>query len=417
MNNLNCSFELINVQPELVVKSILGSNSKEAIKNALLLSTTSKLFHKIINSHPFFEAFVTLMGSDYLLPQLNSMEGSNCFKLKYFDLRNLYLKNNETFPGTVFGDAFVDEQGVEVVSFFNGIYSFKLIENLKFNPIVIPENMRVEPRVQWRTSPFVARSRDYLAINDRSDSCVYIFKPDGKECLAKFEVAGELSQIAIVGNYLCTVSLGDTLNVFNLERPEEEPFKLTLPGNDQYPSICFGKEYFIYSETYLEENKLFALPLSCLQKSKSKELPWLLLTSDKGTQYLFPLENDFIEVTFTGKFVCDISKISIENECIKKTPMAKDIVISEDSKAWRTDVCFHDGRLVVAYEDMSETKLFSYDLLSEKLVKLPSIPAYASNCPFSPRFLCMAEKIYYLLMSFNPGALQSNLSTFTFSKI
>lgn len=396
----------LHIQPELVARCILSGRSKETIKNAMRLSATSKLFHEFINSSEFFKGLLQSVGDGYIMLK------SSCFKDRYFELRSLCLPKTELFPGAMFGEALVNEDGVEFFSFEEGIEHFKLKEDRELNIITIPENMRGErdPEYFIRFSPFVERSKDYLAINDRSDSYVYVFKPDGKECLAKYKVEQKIAQISIQGNRLFVVSVGATLSVFNLEQPEKEPFKHDLiVNNTSSISICFGKEHLIY----LRKGKPVVLSLSCLQ-----ELPWKENPLIDGTCYFFPMENDFIEVVFKSLLLCDIAKISFEDGFLQRTMIIEGLALSENLTGLRKDVCFNEDRLIVACEIENATTIFSYDLVTKEKGILPSISQTLEVRPFNPRLLCMAQNIYYLFMSSpNFDNFQSCLTTFTFSKL
>lgn len=206
----------LNFQPELVAKCILNTTPRSTIKNAMDLSTTSTLFHRIINSETFFKGLVDLVEANHFLLKGNW----SCFKDRYFELRGACLFKTDDFPGAIFGDALVSEEGVEVFSFFHDICNFKLNEVSEFNQIVIPENLRIPPKPTSQDSPFVARSEKYLAINDKTDSSVYIYTPDGSECLNRLDLSGEIYQLTIIDNMLYVLESGGrfySLIVYNLE--------------------------------------------------------------------------------------------------------------------------------------------------------------------------------------------------------
>jgi hypothetical protein len=349
------------------------------------------------------------------LPKLNQSLSS--FKDRCYELRGLCIPKNETFPGAMFGDALINGENVQLFSFDKGISSLILKENEKFISIVIPEHMQVNPRQYYRISPLVARSEKYLAVNDRSNSCVYIFTPNGKECLSKYEVNGVIAQIALQGDRLYIVEIRELYTdiiMFNLEQPKETPSSLTTYFSDTPIQICFGKEYLIYSKTSQGKSQVVACP-SLLKNVCKREY---VGTLSKGYSYLFSRGSDFIEVTFRESLVCDIANISLIENRLKKTIITEGIEIPVEFQGRRADVCLHEDRLVVAFEYDGKTKFFTYDIVLEKTGKLTSVDLIGGGLPFKPRFLCVAQDIYYLITWFsNQGNVKSNLSTFTFSKI
>jgi hypothetical protein len=409
MINLTC-------QPELFVKCLLGSNSKNTVKNALHLSTTSKIYQGIINSEKFFKGFVDFMGEGHFLPKLNPSLSS--FKDRYFELRNVCVINNKNFPGAIMGGALINGEDVELFSFDKGISSLILKENEMPNSIVIPEHMQIEPEGYSRPSPFVARSEKYLAICNKSDSCVYIFNPDGLECLAKHQVPEILSQIALQDSRLYLVmdwGMTSQIRVIDLDNPKENFFLYNTFASQSPRSICFGKEYLTYSIFMNEIIETIAIPLSYFITGETLDLSGGEM---EGTCYLFSSENAFIEVIFRELFVCDIRNISFEEDQVQIKMIKEGLVLSKGIRGNRMDVCFSENRLVFAYEIAFETELFSYDFISEQTLKLTTIDQMMCGSTFRPRFLCMAENIYYLFMrSIGENNYKSNLTTLSFSKI
>jgi hypothetical protein len=393
----------LDLPRELVAKCILDRDLNETVSNAVVLSLTSKVMQTFINSIEFFEAYAHMKGAGHFLPKLNQTLSS--FKDRCFELRGLCFCKNETFSGAMFGDALINGGDVELFSFDKGISSLILKENETLNSIVIPEHMQVDPREYYRISPLVARSEKYLAVNDRSNSCVYIFTSDGKECLSKYEVKGVISQIAIHGNQLFVVEKDapdSIVKVFYLKLTHD--YSMHAFDSDFPISICFGKEYWAYSVSN-----------QCMSRTiinSYSGYECFLGGSSKGSCYLFSRGNDFIEVVLRDGLVCDIVKISFTEDCMQQTMIAEGIEIPVDFKGLRADVCLHDDRLVVAYEYGNQTRFFSYDLVLEKMGELTSVALLRGGHPFKARFFCVAQNIYYLIMH-----MKSNLSTFTFSKI
>jgi hypothetical protein len=406
MINLTC-------QPELVAKCILGRDLKETMKNAVVLSLTSKVMQTFINSYAFFEAYAQVMDSGHFLPELKQPLSS--FKGRCFELRGLCSKKTEEFPGVTLGDAWVDEEGVKLFSFFKELGHFQLKENFQFNPIEFPKDKPIDLSHFTVSAPSIAKSNEYLAVHG-SDSRVHFFNSDGKEYLSTFEVGGDIQQMAIQNNRLYVLSHIGTfyLFVYDLEQ-QKELNRLHLEYYDQSMPICFGKNYLIYLSKLIIGKGVLVHSLSNLHE----KIHHASLTF--GRSYYYPMEDGFIEVNFTALFVCDILKISIEEGCIKKTMIKGNLKISEGHSYLRTDVCFHDDRLIMAYRGDVGTKLFSYDLLLDTLSPLHTIPSkklQQKEDSFKPRFLCMAEKVYYLFMrSIDEDNYKCNFTTLNFSKI
>lgn len=447
MIDLGCSFSSLMVEPKLIAKCLVSDDVNAAFRSALALCGTSKICQYIINADSFFKDLVELIDPNHPLFDLrNESQGKAApeaserekisFRRKYFDLRNIFLQKSETFPGTVFGEALVSEDGVEVISFHSGIESFKLKENSTFQSIKIPENMRIPPRQVYRESPFAARSEKFLAINHRSDSAIYIYTAEGVNCIAKYEVSGEICQLTIEGDLLCVVEQqpdeSRNLVAFNLGAPQQQdPITIALPKNEElWPlphPICFGEKYLIYTQSLSQGNQIYALPLSCLKETTDgSPLPWIEgAVAAEGSRYMLAKGDHFIEVTFNERYICDISKVTIAPEGFLKTKIGNGIKIPNNGKTFPRDVCFHRDRLFLACENLfSGTKIFSYDITLGRLAELVSISQTASNCPFRPRFLSTAANIYYLIMGLGeqvPGTntclMQGYLTTLTYGKV
>lgn len=446
MIDQRCSLSSLIVEPKLIAKCLVSDDVKAAFRGALALCCTSKVYQYIISSDPFFRDFVELIDPQHPLfilmkesqgkttQEASEGEGTS-FRHKYFDLRNTFLQKNETFPGAIFAEALASEDGVEVISFYDGIVSFKLKENSPFQSIKIPEEMRIPPRQVYRESPCAARSEKFLAINLRCDSAIYIYTPGGENCLAKYEVEGEICQLTIESDLLCVVEQqpdgSRNLVAFNLDAPQQQdPVTIALPKNEKlWPPprpICFGEEHLIYTQSLAEGNQVYALPLSCLSTAiDGSTLPWIEGTSTDECRYMLPKGDHFIEVAFNECYICDISRVTITQEGFLKTEIAKGIVIASDEKTLRADVCFHNDRVFFAYDNLfGGTKIFSYDLESGRVAELMSSSQTASNCPFKPRFLKTATNIYYIIMGLGghtPGTntcpIQGHLMTLTYGKI
>jgi len=409
----------------------MADDAKTTIDNIVAFSLTSKVHQWIINSAPFFKEF---MGS--MDPQnawLSKIPEEQTFKKKYTELRNSFLLKNETYPGVTSGYALPRKKGVEIFSFDEGIKSFLLNENTPSKPIQIPEDKRIAPRLGFHLKPYVACSEKFLAIKQHcNNSTVYIYSPDGEQYLARFVVERDICQLVIHDSLLCIVEMNENgirnLVIFNLEKDElQKPVTIPLPQHEILwlppQSICFGKEYLIYTQSLMTGNQIHALPLTCLQSSSIEEGTWIKGNMIEFGRHILVDGDHFIEATFRGN-TCDISEIHIDPKGFQKTEIAKDIVISCDEKAFRKDMCVLNGRIFFAYENLKTgTQIFSYDIILNKVSELFFTSAVGSNCPFYPRFLTIATNVYYLIVGFgNPfGAnlvsTQCNLTTFTFEKL
>lgn len=404
----------LSFQPEIIAKCI--SNSK----TALSLSSTSKLFYKIVNSNDFFQGLVESAGSEHLL---NPLKNLNSFQKRYFYLRGQKLNKMETFRGTMIGVPSVHEEELEMFSFHREQCHYKLKNNTIFQKIVIPRDLHIPAKQNQRLLPFVKRSKDYLAICDPSNSCsssVYVFSPDGSECLARCDIGdvkGEIHQLDFHEELLC-ITVGEFCSykilVFNIETTEA--LSLELPGACCLP-ICFGKEYLIYIQASFKDRRPIVLPLSCLRKA---EISYQEGLSKTGLSKYFPYENDFIEVVRMDGSI-SLNKICISNEGIVEKVIASDLMLCNDASI--SDSCLHDNRLFIAYEvPKSGTQIFSYDLITKNTDEPIFIPTYGTKIPFfKTRFLCVAENVHYLSMVIGTWnkvwQIQSHLTTLNYSKI
>ncbi len=404
-------FNIISTQPELVAKCIQSPES--TIKSALSLSATSHHFYKIVNSFDFFRFF-----SD------QKILGTS-FKERYFHLRTCFSSKSETFQGAKFGDAIAHDNDVEVFSFNEMIYKFKLKEQTISQTLAIPKDLQINPNQNPRISPFVASSKEYLAINDRHHSCIYVYTPDGTKCLERYDVQnieGEISQVTILDDLLCVV-VGELCSyqivVFDLKK-KNETYSLVIPGACTLP-IYFGKEYLIYVQPSFEDRESISLPIACLS-TNIDPLPWLKVSENTGFVKYFPYQEDFIEMSLDEGQI-SLSLLSISNKEVSKKTISNGIHKDFSNDKLFSNTCLHDNRLFIAYENPNkEIEIYSYDLFLKKMTQALIIPPLGTKLPFfQPRFLCTAENIHYLSMVIGTeersAESKSYLSTLTYAKI
>jgi len=191
--------------------------------------------------------------------------------------------------------------------------------------------------------------------------------------------------------------------------------KISFPKNQKlfppHPFICISKEYLISMQNLAEGNQLHALPLLLLQNSE-KEITiesWIEGDVLHRKRYLFPKDNDFIEISFRDLYIFDIYKVKITLDGFVKTKIAENVVIAKDVFASRRDVCLHNNRVTFAYQAPNQTKIFSYDMLSGEPSELLTIPYDDS---YRSCFLNAETNTYYLMES-----QMFDLATLTYGRV
>lgn len=380
----------------LIAKCVLANNAKETIKTATLLSATSKSFYQFIHSELFFKALVCEMDPGH--PYFNSEHEmkETGLKNKFKELRGCCSCKIERFRGVPYAEPWITKNGVELISFKNGIESYLLNENSK----TILAESSVFPKLD--------QSERYFAISDGSH--IHLYTANRDHHLASYEVEGEICQVAL-HEQLLSVVMRDVDEVcyivtFDLEDDGGEPFNVILPGDYLVP-ICFGKTYLIYLETLLGLEKSYILPLSCLYE-RIEEYSWRRDIETEGDSFSFSVKDHFIEVHITDADVC-INRLSISEDYIERTSIIKDVVIPKDPE----DVYFHNNRLFLSYEiSGGGTKLYSYDIKLGRMAELMTVSTSDFSC-----FLSAEEKVHYIAMKKKPIGVSSQLATLTYGKI
>lgn len=404
----------LHFQPELLAHCILVKNSNQNVKNVVHLCAVSKVFHSIINSEEFFKVLVLLAGSGHLLPFLTN--GQSCFKNRYFELRGLMVSETEKSSGAMLGYALASVEGVELFSFSKEIRHFKLEKDPMSKAIVIPENIRSDFNGRTQHMPIVVRSKEYLAIHEGLDRCVYVCTLN-EEKWTRYDLSGKVCQMHMDGNQLFIVEGGGrfyNLTVLDLELESNQPITLELNGACSLP--FFGKDYIVYIQQTYYHLQPFALPLSSLKEPEIdlQALPWQAGQEVTGILNYFPYGNDFIEVSFDEDV--KVAKINISDEGFLREVLASEIT-KDISETTISDIYYHDERLFITYDLPEGTKIFSYDLLTKKICEVLLIPKHTENTAFKPRFLCAAEKVYHLSMEQFEEGFRSHLTSITYSRI
>jgi hypothetical protein len=324
---------------------------------------------------------------------------------RFRELRGCFSHKLETFKGAC-GAPWAINEGLELISFNNGIQSTKLNKGLE---ISTPSNFSF-PRLG-------DRSDQYFVIN--FENKVHVYTADRNKCLKSYEFEEEVCQLTIQGSQLYVVErdleLVGYLTVINLEFLDQDSFSIVLPGEYLEP-ICFGKDHLIYIESFDEEDVAYALPLSVITNKVRESFSIRDVESD-GFLYFFPEGNHFIEMQFCDDYF-NVFRVYIEADFFRRETLAEKISIPNDSKSSIEDVHFSNNRLFFSYENPgNETKLFSYDIECASLVELISLPEHDGGQFFFPRFLSLAEKIYYISMKLESDEVTSHLTTLKFGKI
>lgn len=403
---------MISFPSEIVARCVFLP--EQTLKNVALWSATTKVFHEVINSEAFFKVLVVLGGSGDLLPYLTGKH--QCFKGRYTELRGLCLKKMEMLSGAIYGDAFANVGGIELVSILNEIRLCKLEKDAIAELITIPDYIQ---QGQYQGTPYTFRTKDYFAIHDGIETCVYVCTLNGGKW-AKFDLHGKVCQIHIDGNQLFVVRGGDRyycLVVSNLELdPNQNYIAIELEGAYEMP-VYFGREHLLYLEQTYRHIQPFALALSGLRGPdvNQQALSWQAGQEVFNVLKYFPYDNGFIEVSYQEALF--ITKIEISVDGFTREVISKDIKVD---MANISDIGFHEDRLFIALKN-SGTKIFSYDLLTKQLNEVLVIPAHVENTDFKSRFLCAAEKVYYLSMEMGKWGgdveVKSHLTTLTYSRV
>lgn len=408
--------EWLNVEPALVAKCLLGPSSVKTFNNVLALGSTSKVYHLMTNSAPFFRSLVHSL--DPAHPFLEKEEGSLSFKQKFWDLRHCFWLKSETFLMSKRSIPFANKEGVELVSFHDGIHWSKLEKNAKSHTLLHSNEMNINPEWLFQRD-LAASSEKYLAVYTRVDSRVHIYTAVEKAHLATYVREGEIHQLAINGDFLFVVETFPFdvcyLNVFNLELPQDqEPVTITLGRYLGTPPVCFGKEYCLFAK----RNTLHAYALDQLREMR--ELEWgLPLTRESPIQgeeqrHLFPREDHFIEV-IAKKGTFDIAKISIEGSSLQKVMIAKDFVFQGCQNQGYTGIYFHEDRVLLPRHFQRTTSISSFDITFGTESELINFSEDEYWLKFT--FLSAAEKVYHLSKIMGERGMELQLRTLTFGKI
>lgn len=413
---------LMTSNPELM-PMLLASNESSIgmLKDALSLGTACKVSHLAISTKLFFNSFMNSIVPSCQLLATSLAYSSESNKTLAQQYRHLSVWRNGTpiqshheFADMLFHEIFGGPEGLEFVSLINDPCHYKLVEEKPLRTaFTIPTHLLSEPKEIWKLSPFITRSPQFFAINKRSDSAIYVFTSADKAFYTKYEVEGEIYQLAIHDNSLIVleenVKFQRKLTVFSLDCKDKPPFAIPLPENEkiiglQASPVCFGKNYLIYKRSLYRETQLCALPITFVTTPSEGtfEMPWLQGPIKPSVNYLFAEGDNFVEVLFSSNEYVNISQIEITSEGFRTIKIAEDISFFDSTtKMHRAAVDFHLGRLFVAYEvNPKETQIISYDVETRVIEKFLSSPSMVSNCPSGSRFVYSTfHRVHYLVMS------------------
>ncbi len=375
--------KLYDLEPFLLARCFLDMNSTRTLNNILAMGSTSKTYYLVMNSDQFLKA---------LDPDHPYEVKGKTIKEKFWSLRNCYVLKTEVFPGIIPPfEAFVNQDCVEIVSFQNGIQSFKL--NEKRDECVLVESNAMDVEVPSQDQKrHVACGDGYLAINSGLDSKIHIFTSVGKRILATFEIENEIVRLDIKESKLYSYGR-EQANVFDLESLSK------LDSIPMAPSICIGEKYTLHSRDPLQGD-VYALKLD------GSTIPFTFLPRIGGIdyRYLFSNEDHFIEVLVK----CNTFEVSRIKDGVKT---GIDAYVPE---AYESDIYFHKERIIVLDNEKDFTRFFSYDTRSRTQSELLSLPF--QRC-YSSTLISTAQKIYYLRLILQDKELKFHLTTLQFGKI
>lgn len=390
---------LYNYEPALLARCLLGTTSIKTLNNALALCCTSKGYYTQIKTAAFFKGLVWVLDPYHPFLILNkTIDPNRSFKQNFWEMRNCSLVKTEIFTGMAFYKAFANNEGVGVVSFNDGIQISELKENGKYHTLVASNAMDVELNSENR----VAFSDDYIAVSSGKDSKIYVFTAAEKALVVMYEIEEEVLDLKIAGDILY-------IKKSPWQFPEWIVCELKMHNAITAPNHffirCIGKDYLLYD---VSSGRVYAkdLDLSFDQSLEFKP------SGDFGQCYFFPQDDHFIEV-FNNCRVFDITKLSIEEEQVQKTPISTKIQFQKYTDKDLKDVYFHQDRLIVTHDVKKSTSVSGYDTESGLEFELPSVPADV----YKLDILCTAEKMYYLMLKQNKEKLELHLTTLNFGKI
>lgn len=436
MINYLDSFRSLSIEPTLIAKCLIVDDFNITMNNVIALGCTSKANQGMIKTDLFFKKIVELIDPNhpfFLTVPENKQDTS--FKQKCYELRNCFLKDIKEFSESFIGEAYVGEEGIEVISWGKEILSLKLNNILIRKPTKIFEDIKFDHDtatqfINEANAPYVARSERFLALNFPFDSTINVY--ENEILLAKFKVEGSISQLEIKDDFLYVLinsggyyNQGDAyIVVFNLKTAllSEGPINKIRLFDHQIPSnFChhmrFTNEYFIFEQHLGRGPVIHALPLTFLQEpqKQGKKLPWITKNTNSTHSRVLLNDDHLIEVREQKekRGVFNIFKYVIQSNDFVITELAKDVVFYKDTDCFIGFFLYRD-RLIFANEYQKTTHISYYDMLTEKVTELIDIPELTHWDVFPPRFLRTATKIYYLVTT---NYKKTVLATLTWGEI
>ncbi len=300
--------------PDVLVKCIHHESKRVMCENAVALCLTSKVFNQTINSDAFFLSFSGV-----------KISNTKPFIHRYIDLRCSFENHTVMVPS----------ENVSMV--MNG-------SNLEMS-----------------TKLFNVRSKEFLIV---CDGLLSIFKADAQECLLNHEIKGDVGQLDVVDNYMYLVTTDveeHALLLIDLKSIYNSPIVITLPKSALTPSICVGKHHVIYISSVCDEDYQLRYQMHyCMADDLKlgKEPVWIKIEGEYEEIKFFTHFDDFLLVSNTG-----VSKLSIDGHSCQTHEITRDMKV-------KSYMHFHDERLFY----IRANRIFAYDLVTEKLNKICSIP-------------------------------------------
>lgn len=314
--------------------------------------------------------------------------------------RNYFQIKIEEFSGVAdygLNEAFVGKEGIETVTFEKGIRAHQLKKGA-------PCHMLVEPGMFDRENSdlqsHVACGDGYLAVHSRGDFFVHVFTLEEKNPVSSYEIQGEILKLVIKDNILFVSARESTLKAFDLKAKSKDP----LFEGPMYPTLCFGKQYLLYSED--DQSKVYA------QKLNGKGQSFQVESSAQGIfqHYFFANDDHFIKVLDKGN-VLDVVKIHIENDQVTKTMLKADLEMPS------SEIYFHEDRVIALNRTDEAVEFSAYDINTGKIQKIYSIQEPPNRGgDRKADLLSEVKKIYYFVQTGSELGLNMQLTTIQFDE-
>lgn len=399
----NGSFDVLTRCCAVMPRVVLGNYTSETCVMASILSRTSRVCYKVMNSEEFFKGFVQLISSTFSHFFLPS--ASLSIQAIYNDARRQFLLKTDIFDRE-YGALIAFQEKAEVIATSPHLLSYELDQDSVPVKITIPETNAFTREDVCSASV----SEKFLALHRLGGVVIHICEVDSKRYLATYQVDRPILQTTIENDHLY-VLVGDdsyhrdSLWVFDLSQKESKtPVIIDLPGMASYfekfsGSIAVNKnclmrivKYDSWSDLYA----LYALPLVYLEHNSQTKLPWVACEQGRGRSYIMAKEDAFMEVVLKEDGRLDISEIHIAGKTVLRTKLVCDLAIIPYGVYVLDHVCIHNNRVIMVYQiGIASTQFTVYDmqLKSGFIMHSSQLASYRQ-----PQFLNSAAKIYYMLI-------------------